>query len=143
MLILAIAPVAALAQTMSLYSGSDTVQPVAEAALVSFVRGHANYKPQMRDTGTSPGLKDLCNGSTLLAGPSRLTSSEESKICAKAGIPAIEIFDPASAGKITSWKQIRPTFPNTSLKPSGAYIKSETFQFFSQSIGLQGFVRSD
>ena len=158
--LLVLAPVAALAQTMPLYSGSDSVRPVAEAALVSFVRGHANYKPQLRDTGTSPGLKDLCNGVALVAGASRPINGEESKTCAKAGIQVTEIpvaldaivlavsnkntwlkdltlaeitkiFDPASAGKITSWKQIRATFPDLPLKPAGADIKHGTFQFFT------------
>ena len=105
-------------------------------------------------------MKDLCNGVALLAGASRPINSDESKICAKAGIQVTEIpvaldaivlavstkntwlkdltlaeitkiFDPASAGKITSWKQIRPTFPDPPLKPAGADIKHGTFQFFT------------
>ncbi|NML85756.1 substrate-binding domain-containing protein [Polaromonas sp.] len=169
---LAIAPTAVLAQSMSLYTGSDTVQPVVEAALVRFVRGRATYKPQMHNVGTTPGFKEFCSGAALLAGASRLINSEESKSCAKSSIPVTEIpvgldavalavssknvwlkdltlaeitkiFDPASAGKITSWKQIRPSFPDTPIKAAGVGIKHATFGFFSESIGLKGFLRSD
>ncbi|HQS31658.1 MAG: hypothetical protein B7X59_08595 [Polaromonas sp. 39-63-203] len=169
---LALVPFAALAQTTTLYTGSDTVFPVAEAALSAFVRGHAGYKPQIKDPGTSPGLKALCSGQTVMSGASRLIKAEESKACAKAGIQITEIpvaldavvmvvstkntwlkdltlaeiskaFDPASAGKVTSWKQIRASFPDTPLKTAGVGIKHATFGFFSESLGLNGFIRSD
>lgn len=169
---LAIAPTTVLAQSIVLYTGSDTVQPVVEAALARFIRGHATYKPQMRNLGTTPGFKEFCSGSALLAGASRSINGEESKNCAKSSIPVTEIpvgldavalavssknawlkdltlaeitkiFDTASAGKITSWKQIRPSFPDMPIKAAGVGIKHATFGFFSESIGLRGFVRSD
>ena len=171
-LVLATLPVGAYAQSLSLYTGSDTVQPVAQAALVAFARGHAAYKPLMHDTGTTSGFKEFCSGTALLAGASRLINSEESKACAKAGIQATEIpvaldaivmavstkntwlkdltlaeitkiFDPASAGKLMSWKQVRPTFPDAPIKAAGVGIKHATFGFFSESIGLKGFMRAD
>jgi ABC-type phosphate transport system substrate-binding protein len=129
---------ASRAQTV-VYAGSDTVYPVAEAALTSFMRGHAGYKPQMKDVGTGPGIKELCAGRAVMAGASRPMKAEESKLCLAAGVQAIEVpialdavvlvvsakntwlkdltlaeaskaFDSASAGKITSWKQIRAGF---------------------------------
>lgn len=168
----AVAPFAALAQTTTLYTGSDTVYPVAEAALSAFVRGHAGYKPQIKDPGTSPGLKELCAGRAVMSGASRLMKAEESKACATAGVQITEIpvaldavvmvvstkntwlkdltlaelskaFDPSSAGKVTSWKQIRASFPDTPLKTAGVGIKHATFGFFSESLGLNGFIRSD
>ena len=172
LMVIAIAPTAVLAQSMALYTGSDTVQPVVQAALVKFVRGHAAYKPQVRNIGTTPGFREFCSGSALLVGASRLINSEESKSCTKSSIPVTEIplaidavvlavssknawlkdltlaeiakiFDPASAGKITSWKQIRPSFPDMPIKAAGVGIKHATFGFFSESIGLKGFLRSD
>ena len=169
---LAVAPLTALAQTATLYTGSDTVFPVTEAALSAFVRGNAGYKPQLKGPGTSPGLKELCGGRALMAGASRVIKTEESKACATAGIQITEIpvaldavvlvvstqntwlkdltlaeltkvFDPASAGKVGSWKQIRPSFPDTPLKAAGVGIKHATFGFFSESLALNGFIRSD
>ena len=155
-----------------LYTGSDTVQPLVDAALSAFVRGHPAYKPKVAGPGTSVGFKELCGGRTVMAGASRTIKSDESKACAAAGIQLTEIpvaldavgvvvstknnwlkdltlaeltkvFDPASAGKVTSWKQIRPTFPDTPIKTAGVGIKHATFGFFSESIGLNGFIRSD
>ncbi len=155
-----------------LYTGSDTVHPVAEAALTAFMRGHPGYKPQLKDTGTGPGLKEFCAGRALIAGASRAIKSAESKDCAVAGVQAVEIpaaldavvlvvsskntwlkdmtlaevskaFDASSAGKITSWKQIRASFPDSPLKVAGVDIKHATFGFFSEQLGLNGFMRSD
>lgn len=169
---LAFVPVAALAQSMMLYTGSDTVQPMVDAALSSFVRGHAAYKPKISGTGTSVGFKELCAGRTVMAGASRAIKAVESKACATAGIQLIEIpvaldaveivvstkntwlkdltlaeltsvFDPASAGKLVSWKQVRPSFPDMPIKTAGVDIKHATFSFFTESIGLNGFIRSD
>jgi phosphate transport system substrate-binding protein len=162
---------ASRAQTM-VYAGSDTVYPVAEAALTSFMRGHAGYKPQMKDIGTGPGIKELCAGRAVMAGASRPMKAEESKLCLAAGVQAIEVpialdavvlvvsakntwlkdltlaeaskaFDSASAGKITSWKQIRAGFPDSPIKVAGVDVKHATFAFFSEQLGLNGFIRSD
>jgi phosphate transport system substrate-binding protein len=164
---------ALMAQTQTvLYTGSDTVHPVAEAALSAFMRGHPSYKPQLKDTGTGAGLKEFCAGRALIAGASRSMKADESKACATAGIQVVEIpaaldavvlvvstkntwlkdmtlaevskaFDSASAGKITSWKQIRATFPDSPMKVAGVDIKHATFGFFSEQLGLNGFMRSD
>lgn len=159
------------AQTV-LYAGSDTVHPIAEAALTAFTRGHPTYKPQLKDTGTGPGLKELCAGRALMAGASRPIKADESKSCASAGIAVLElpialdavvvvvsaknswlkdltaaelskVFDSASAGKVTSWKQVRASFPDLPIKVAGVDVKHATFGFFSEQLGLNGFMRSD
>lgn len=169
---LAAMPAVALAQKTTLYAGSDTVHPVVDAALSSFARGNPTYKPNATSLGTSVGIKDLCSGLTVIAGASRLIKSDESKVCAAANIQFTEIpvaldaltlvvstkntwlkdltmaeitqaFDPASAGKIVSWKQIRPSFPDTPLRTAGVGIKHGTFESFSKSVGLNGYIRSD
>lgn len=159
-------------QAQVLYSGSDTVQPVAAAALVAFGRGHPAYKPQIKDIGTGGGLRELCGGRAIIAGASRPIKPDEIKACSAAGIQPLEIpvaldavvlavstknnwlkdltfaeaakiFDATSVGKITSWKQIRSSFPDTPIHPAGVGIKHSTFGFFSESMGLNGFIRSD
>lgn len=160
------------AQAQLRYAGSDTVEPVIEAAQVTFARGHAGFKLQIQSTGTSPGLRELCSGRAALVGASRLIKPDEAQTCAKAGIQYAEIpvaldavvlvvstkntwlkdltlaelsavFSPASEGKVTSWKQVRASFPDLSIRPAGVGIKHGTFGFFSDSLGLKGFIRSD
>lgn len=154
------------------YAGSDTVEPVIEAAQVAYARGHSGYKLQLQSLGTSSGFRELCGGRAALVGASRPIKPEEVQACAQANIQYTEIpialdavtlivsskntwlkeltlaeartlFDPASAGKVTSWKQVRSTFPDLPIRTAGVGIKHGTFAFFSESMGLKGFIRSD
>ena len=160
------------AQAELRYSGSDTVEPVVSAALVAYARGNPGYKLSVQSTGSTVGIRDLCAGRTSLAGASRPIKSEEAKVCSNAGIQFTEIpvaldalslvvsskntwlkeltfaearivFDPASLGKITSWKQVRASFPDTPIRAAGPDIKHGTFASFSDSMDLKGFIRSD
>lgn len=170
--IFALALAFASAQAQFRYSGSDTVEPVVSAALVAYVRGNPGYKLQIQSTGTSVGIRDLCAGRTPLAGASRPIKPEEAKVCSAAGIQFSEIpvaldalslvvstkntwlkdltyaelrtvFEPASAGKVTSWKQVRASFPDTPIRPAGPDVKHGTFGSFSDSMDLKGFIRTD
>lgn len=154
------------------YAGSDTVEPVIDAAQISYARGHAGYKLQIQASGTGSGMRELCGGRAALAGASRPIKPEETQACADAKVQYAEIpvaldavalvvsvkntwlkdltlaevrtlFEPASAGKLTSWKQLRPTFPDLPIHPAGVGIKHGTFSFFSESLGLKGYIRSD
>jgi phosphate transport system substrate-binding protein len=160
------------AQAQLRYAGSDTVEPVIEAAQVAYARGHTGYKLQIQSTGTSPGFRELCSSRAALVGASRLIKPDEAQTCAKAGIQYAEIpvaldavvlvvstkntwlkdltlaelstvFSPASEGKVTSWKQVRASFPDLPIRPAGVGIKHGTFGFFSDSLGLKGFIRND
>lgn len=160
------------AQAEFRYSGSDTVEPVITAAVVAYARGNTGYKLSIQSTGSSVGIRDLCAGRTSLAGSSRLIKPEEAKVCSTAGIQFSEIpvaldalslvvstkntwlkdltfaevrmvFDPASAGKIMSWQQVRASFPDTPIRAAGPDIKHGTFSSFSDSMDLKGFIRTD
>ncbi|MCY7316270.1 MAG: substrate-binding domain-containing protein [Rubrivivax sp.] len=154
------------------YAGSDTVEPVIEAAHVAYLRGHAGYKMQMQALGTSSGLRELCTGRAALVGASRPIKTEEVKTCAAAGVQYAEIpvaldavvlavstkntwlkeltlaeartlFDPQSSNKLLSWKQVRASFPDVPIRTAGPDIKHGTFGFFTENLGLKGFIRSD
>jgi len=154
------------------YAGSDTVEPIVEAAQIAYVRGHPDYKIQIQSAGTASGMRELCTGRAAIAGASRPIKPDEAQNCAAAGIQYVEtpvaldavalvvstkntwlkdltlaearsVFDPASAGKVTSWKQVRASFPDVPIRPAGVGIKHGTFSFFSESLGLKGFIRSD
>lgn len=154
------------------YSGSDSVEPMVEAAQGSFARSHSGFKLQIKSTGTSVGFRDLCTGKATLIGASRQIKPDESALCTAAGIQVSEVpvamdavalvvsvkntwlkdltmsevhtlFAPSSAGKLTSWKQVRPSFPDQPLRTAGPNVKHGTFGFFSESLGLKGFIRAD
>lgn len=154
------------------YSGSDTLEPVIVAAQFSFLRVQPNFKMTISGAGSSVGLRNLCSGKAALVGSSRAIATNEAALCASAGVTPTElpvaydpvavvasskntwlkdltlaelstVFSPASAGKITSWKQVRATFPDVPIHAAGVGIKHATFDFFSKSLGLNGFIRSD
>jgi len=154
------------------YVGSDTVEPVVEAAQVAYQRGHKDYKVGMHAVGTIPGLRELCAGRAALVGASRKIKPEEAQTCAQAGIQPAEIavaidavalvvstqntwltdlkqsevnalFNHASSGKIVSWKQVRAGFPDLPIRTAGVGIKHGTLAFFSEGMGMKGFIRSD
>ncbi len=154
------------------YVGSDTVEPVVEAAEVAYQRGHNNYKVSFNAVGTASGLRQLCAGRAALVGAARKIKPDETLACAQAGIQPAEIavaidavalvvsvkntwlndlklsevntlFNHASAGKIVAWKQLRADFPELSIRTAGVGIKHGTFAFFSESVGMKGFIRSD
>jgi phosphate transport system substrate-binding protein len=172
MLVASISVLAAGAQAQVRYAGSDTVEPVIEAAQIAYARGHAGYKVQIQALGTSSGLRELCGGRAALVGASRPIKPDEAQTCAQAGVQFAELpialdavalvvstkntwlkditlaevrllFDPASSGKLTTWKQLRPEFPDVAIRTAGVGIKHGTFSFFSESLGLKGFIRSD
>ncbi len=154
------------------YVGSDTVEPVVEAAEVAYQRGHSNYKVSFNAVGTASGLRQLCSGRVALVGAARKITPQETQTCAQAGIQSAEIavaidavalvvpvtnswlnelklsevntlFNHAASGKVVSWKQVRSDFPDLPIHTAGVGIKHGTFAFFSQSVGMQGFIRSD
>ncbi len=154
------------------YAGSDTLEPVIEAAQVAYARGHAGYKIQIQASGTSSGLRELCTGRAAVVGASRPINADEVRDCATGNIQYAEIpvaldavvlvvstkntwlkdltfaevatlYAPASTGKLVSWKQLRAGFPDTPLRTSGVGIKHGTFGFFLESVGLKNFIRSD
>lgn len=160
------------AQAQLRFVGSDTVEPVVEAAEVAYQRGHKGYKVTMHAVGTVAGLRELCSGRAALVGASRPIKPDEAKMCAEARIQPAEIpvaidavalvvstrntwlhdlklsevnalFSPAASGKVLSWKQVRASFPDVPIRTAGVGIRHGTFSFFSESVGLKGFVRSD
>ena len=160
------------AQAQLRYSGSDTVEPVIEAAVTAFARGNRGYKVQVQALGTSSGFRELCSSRSALVGASRPIKPDEVQQCAASGVSYVDlpvaldavvlvvsakntwlkdlslaelrtIFEYAAAGKVTSWKQVRAAFPDQALRTAGPGIKHGTFGFFGDVVGLKGLVRSD
>lgn len=114
-------------------------------------------------SGTGGGFKKFCTGETDINNASRPILTEEMETCRKAGVRYIELpiafdaltvvvnpqndwakeitveelkkmWEPSAEGKITSWKQIRDSWPDKPLKLYGAGRDSGTFDYFTEAI---------
>jgi phosphate transport system substrate-binding protein len=144
--------------------GSSTVYPITEAVAEEFQKSRRGaVKVTVGISGTGGGFKKFCRGETDISDASRPILREEMAECAKHGIKYIELpiaydaltvavskqntwvdyltvaelktmWEPAAQGKVTSWKQIRPGFPDAPLQLAGAGADSGTFDYFTEAI---------
>ncbi len=124
-------------------------------------------------SGTGGGFKKFCAGETDISSASRPISKMEMADCSQAGVRFIElpiafdaltlvvnpkntwaqditvaelkkIWEPAAQGKITTWKQVRDSYPDQPLKLFGPGKDSGTFDYFTEVVtGKDGGSRTD
>ena len=143
--------------------GSSTVFPVTDSVAGEFQKTQDKIKVEVNFSGTGGGFKKFCAGETDINDASRPILTEEMQACKKAGVRYIElpigfdaitvvvhpknnwaqditleelkkIWEPAAEGKITSWKQIRDSWPDRPLKLFGPGKDSGTFDYFTEAI---------
>ncbi len=144
--------------------GSSTVYPITEAVAEEFQKStKGKYKVTVGISGTGGGFKKFCRGETDISDASRPIKKSEMEECKKSGVQYIElpvafdaltvvvhpsntwaekmkpeqlkmIWEPAAQGKITSWKQVDPGFPDEPLKLYGPGADSGTFEYFTEAI---------
>jgi len=160
---LAAAPVYAQQKIVKV-DGSSTVFPITEAVAEDFQKAKKQQiKVTVGISGTGGGFKKFCRGETDVSDASRPISAKEMKECAEAGIKYVELpvafdaltvvinpkntwikefkveelkkmWEPAAQGKITTWKQVNPAWPDAPLKLFGAGSDSGTFDYFTDAI---------
>ena len=160
----AFGPVSALADALVKVDGSSTVFPVTEAVAEDFQKAKKGaIKVTVGVSGTGGGFKKFCRGETDISNASRPILKKEMDDCAKNGIKYVELpvafdaltvvihpqntwvdyltvaelktmWEPDAQGKITSWKQIRPSFPDAPLALFGAGADSGTFDYFTEAV---------
>ncbi len=142
--------------------GSSTVYPMTEAVAEEYQIA-TKVKVTVGISGTGGGFKKLCRGEIDVQNASRPILKKEMDACKEAGIQYIELpiaydgltvvvnknndfvksltvdelkkmWEPAAQGKVKSWKQINPAFPDTPLKLFGAGSDSGTFDYFTEAI---------
>lgn len=153
--------------------GSSTVFPISEAMAEEFQKANPNIRVTVGQSGTGGGFKKFCAGETDISNASRPIKAEEAELCKKNNIQYIELpiaydgisvvvnpqnnsvecltvkelktmWEPAAQGKITTWNQIRPNFPNQRLGLYGPGTDSGTYDFFTKGIvGEEGKSRGD
>lgn len=149
------------AQTVKV-DGSSTVYPITEGIAEDFQK-QTKIKTTVGISGTGGGFKKFCRGEIDVQNASRPILQKEMDDCAKTGIQYIELpvafdaltvvvspkndfvkqltvaelrtmWEPSAQGKITSWRQINPNFPDRPLKLFGAGSDSGTFDYFTEAI---------
>lgn len=142
--------------------GSSTVYPITEAVAEEYQIA-TKVKVTVGISGTGGGFKKFCRGETDVQNASRPILKKEMDACKEAGIQYIELpvaydgltvvvnknndfvksltveelkkmWEPSAQGKVKSWKQVNPAFPDTPLKLFGAGSDSGTFDYFTEAI---------
>lgn len=152
--------------------GSSTVYPLTNAIAKAFQQEQPNVPISVDFSGTTGGFRKFCAGETDINNASRPISTEEIAACREAGVRFVEIpvafdaltvvvnpqntwaqtftvaelkamWEPAADGKIKTWNQIRPDFPNRPLKLYGAGAESGTYDYFAEVITGEDNTRRD
>jgi phosphate transport system substrate-binding protein len=153
--------------------GSTTVFPLSKAMAQAFHEANPGVQLAVEFSGTGGGFKKFCAGLIDVAGASRPIDSPESEQCKAQHIEYIEVpvafdslavmvnpkntfvdcltvnelkavWEPTAEGKISQWKQIRPSFPAQPLALFGPGKLSGTFDYFTLAIlGTSGSSRGD
>ncbi len=153
----------AIAQLVKI-DGSSTVFPVTEAVAEDFQKSKKGaIKVTVGISGTGGGFKKFCRGEIDISNASRPILKSEIEECRKAGIEFIELpvafdaltvvinpknsfikqltvaelkkmWEPAAQGKVMTWNQVNPAWPNQPLKLFGAGADSGTFDYFTEAI---------
>ncbi|MBP0630825.1 MULTISPECIES: PstS family phosphate ABC transporter substrate-binding protein [unclassified Cupriavidus] len=161
---LAIGTQAAHGQAIVKIDGSSTVYPVTEAVAEDFQKAKKGAtKVTVGISGTGGGFKKFCRGETDISNASRPILKQEMEACAQTGVKYYELpiafdaltvvvnpkntfvkqltveqlkkmWEPAAQGKITTWKQVDPSFPDAPMKLFGAGSDSGTFDYFTEAI---------
>lgn len=143
--------------------GSSTVFPLSEAVAEEFRAIEPEVRVTVGESGTGGGFKKFSRGEIDINDASRPISAEEIELCKQGGIEFIElpvaydglavvvskendfvdhltvaelkkIWEPAAQGKIKTWNQIRPSFPNQPINLYGAGTASGTYDYFTEAI---------
>jgi len=155
--------VPAHAQTVKI-DGSSTVFPITEAMAEDFQKAKkGKIRVTVGISGTGGGFKKFCRGETDISDASRPILKKEMDDCRAAGVQYIELpvaydaltvvihpgnkwaqtltvaelrkmWEPAAQGKVKTWKQVNPAWPDQALKLFGPGADSGTFDYFTEAV---------
>jgi phosphate transport system substrate-binding protein len=153
--------------------GSSTVFPISEAMAEEFQKANPAVQVTVAQSGTGGGFKKFCNNETDISNASRPIKKEEIELCKQGNVEYIELpvaydglsvvvnpqnnfvdclkvdelkkmWEPAAQGKVATWNQINPKFPNQKLGLYGPGTDSGTYDFFTKAVtGEEGKSRGD
>ncbi|WP_297325593.1 PstS family phosphate ABC transporter substrate-binding protein, partial [Nitrosomonas sp.] len=144
--------------------GSSTVFPITEAVAEDFqIAKRGAVRVTVGISGTGGGFKKFCRNEIDIVNASRPITPTEMEACKKEGVQYIEmpiafdaltvvvnpkntwsktitteelkkIWEPEAQGKVTSWNQINPAWPDKKIKLYGPGADSGTFEYFTEAI---------
>lgn len=153
--------------------GSSTVYPISNAVAEEFEAARKNVDVEVAVSGTGGGFTKFCRGQTDVSNASRPISAKEMQACREAGVRYVEMpvgydaltvvvnprndfvqsltpaqlkrmWEPAAKGRVATWQQIDPSFPDVRLRLYGPGANSGTFDYFTEAIvGKARQARSD
>lgn len=151
--------------------GSSTVFPISEAMAEEFQIAHAGaVRVTVGISGTGGGFKKFCGGETDISDASRPIKASELELCRANGIEPIKITvawdgltvvrNPANdwatcmtvdelkriwqpGSTITSWSQVRESWPDEEIILYGPDTDSGTFDYFTEAIVGEGGASRD
>jgi phosphate transport system substrate-binding protein len=159
----AVAPAVAQQRVVKI-DGSSTVFPITEAVAEDFQKAKKqSVQVTVGISGTGGGFKKFCRGETDISDASRPILKKEMDDCRAAGIEYFELpvafdaltvvvnpknnfikqltvaemkkmWEPAAQGKVTSWNQVNPAWPNRPMKLFGPGADSGTFDYFTEAV---------
>jgi len=144
--------------------GSSTVYPISEAVAEEFQKAkRQQIKVTVGISGTGGGFKKFCRGETDISNASRPILEKEMAACREAGIEYFELpvafdaltvvvnpknafiktltiqemkkmWEPGAQGKVMTWRQVNPSWPDAPMKLFGPGADSGTFDYFTEAI---------
>lgn len=144
--------------------GSSTVYPITEAVAEEYQKAkRGEVKVTVGISGTGGGFKKFCRGETDISNSSRPILKKEMAACKEQNIEYIELpvaydglavvvnpkntwvssltvadlkkmWEPAAQGKVAKWNQVKPEWPDASLKLFGPGSDSGTFDYFTEAV---------
>ncbi len=145
--------------------GSSTVYPITARAIKQFQQTSQGRSVQfsLKETGSSAGFREFCNGKIPVANASRPISKKEISACTSNNIRFIELpiaFDAITiavnknnnwvtsittkelerlwnrkaSGSVTRWNQVNHDFPDRPIKLCGPGKDSGTYDIFNKAI---------
>ncbi len=153
--------------------GSHTMFPLARAIALAFQGAHPGLELVVGGSGTGLAFEQLCAGRSDLANASRPIKRDELEACAKNEVAFVEIpvaydgvavivnpkntwakditvaelqtlWGAAADKTITTWRQVRASWPDAPLVLFGPEVDSGTTDYFRDAvIGENGLMRTD
>lgn len=151
--------------------GSSTVYPITEAVAEEFAAAAPRVRVTVGISGTGGGFKRFAAGETDVSDASRPIKHKERQSCEERGVEFLEIpvaYDGLSIvvnrdndwidyltvddlktiflsdSAASSWRDIRPTWPDIPIKIYSPGTDSGTFDYFKEVVaGKTGSIRSD
>ncbi len=143
--------------------GSSTVFPISEAVAEEFQRANPGIRVTVGISGTGGGFQKFCRAETDISDASRPISATEIEACKKVGVEYVELpvaydgiaivvhpkaswiaditaaelkvlWAPEAQGKVTRWRQVRPSWPDREIHLFGAGVDSGTYDYFTEAI---------